>query len=232
MLRQRVFCLNNSFKVVKPIATQELLINEEIRDKEVRLIDEKGKQLGIVKIEHALRIADEKELDLVKIVPNANPPVCKIMDYGKARFEQIKREKEQRRNQTVVETKEIRLSSTIDTHDMEVKAKACVKFLKSGNKVKASIRFRGRQISHGSVGLDVMNAFYEMVRDPMPKIKTHRGAAKRFSFTKSGKIKRGKAYKSHILTKKTTKRTRNLRKIGYIAEEEVSKISKLIPYKR
>ena len=165
MLRQRVFCLNNSFKVVKPIATQELLINEEIRDKEVRLIDEKGEQLGIVKIEHALRIADEKELDLVKIVPNANPPVCKIMDYGKARFEQIKREKEQRRNQTVVETKEIRLSSTIDTHDMEVKAKACVKFLKSGNKVKASIRFRGRQISHGSVGLDVMNAFYEMVRD-------------------------------------------------------------------
>ena len=145
MLRQRVFCLNNSFKVVKPIATQELLINEEIRDKEVRLIDEKGEQLGIVKIEHALRIADEKELDLVKIVPNANPPVCKIMDYGKARFEQIKREKEQRRNQTVVETKE--------------------KFLKSGNKVKASIRFRGRQISHGSVGLDVMNAFYEMVRD-------------------------------------------------------------------
>ena len=141
--------MNNSFKVVKPIATQELLINEEIRDKEVRLIDEKG----------------EKELDLVKIVPNANPPVCKIMDYGKARFEQIKREKEQRRNQTVVETKEIRLSSTIDTHDMEVKAKACVKFLKSGNKVKASIRFRGRQISHGSVGLDVMNAFYEMVRD-------------------------------------------------------------------
>lgn len=106
MLRQRVFCLNNSFKVVKPIATQELLINEEIRDKEVRLIDEKGEQLGIVKIEHALRIADEKELDLVKIVPNANPPVCKIMDYGKARFEQIKREKEQRRNQTVVETKE------------------------------------------------------------------------------------------------------------------------------
>ena len=145
---------------MKPIATQELLINEEIRDKEVRLIDEKGEQLGIVKIEHALRIADEKELDLVKIVPNANPPVCKIMDYGKARFEQIKREKEQRRNQTVVETKEIRLSSTIDTHDMEVKAKACVKFLKSGNKVKASIRFR-----HGSVGLDVMNAFYEMVRD-------------------------------------------------------------------
>ena len=88
-----------------------------------------------------------------------------IMDYGKARFEQMKREKEQRKNQATIETKEIRLSSTIDTHDMEVKAKACIKFLKSGNKVKASIRFRGRQITHGDVGLDVMNAFYEMVQD-------------------------------------------------------------------
>lgn len=140
-------------------------INESIRDREIRLIGEDGAQLGIMSAYEAQRLADEKELDLVKISPNAQPPVCKIMDYGKARFEQIKREKEQRRNQTVVETKEIRLSSTIDTHDMEVKAKACVKFLKSGNKVKASIRFRGRQISHGSVGLDVMNAFYEMVRD-------------------------------------------------------------------
>ena len=155
----------NLFKVVEPIAAQELLINEEIPDKEVRLIGSDGEQLGIVKIDHALRIAEEKDLDLVRIAPNANPPVCKIMDYGKARFEQLKREKEQRKNQTTIETKEIRLSSTIDTHDMEVKAKACVKFLKSGNKVKASIRFRGRQINHGDVGLDVMNAFYDMVKD-------------------------------------------------------------------
>ena len=141
------------------------MINEQIRDREVRLIGTDGEQLGIMSAREAMKLAQEAELDLVKIAPNSTPPVCKIMDYGKARFEQIKREKEQRRNQTVVETKEIRLSSTIDTHDMEVKAKACVKFLKSGNKVKASIRFRGRQISHGSVGLDVMNAFYEMVRD-------------------------------------------------------------------
>ena len=148
---------------MKPIATQELLINEEIRDKEVRLIDEKGEQLGIVKIEHALRIADEKELDLVKIVPNANPPVCKIMDYGKARFEQIKREKEQRRNQTVVETKEIRLSSTIDTHDMEVKAKNVSKFLAGGDKVKVSIRFKGRQLSHTEQGMQVMEMFLTML---------------------------------------------------------------------
>ncbi|MBR3298199.1 MAG: translation initiation factor IF-3 [Clostridia bacterium] len=147
------------------MATQELLINEEIPDKEIRLIGSDGEQLGIVKIDHALRIAEEKDLDLVRIAPNANPPVCKIMDYGKARFEQMKREKEQRRNQATVETKEIRLSSTIDTHDMEVKAKACIKFLKSGNKVKASIRFRGRQISHGDVGLDVMNTFYDMVQE-------------------------------------------------------------------
>ena len=141
------------------------MINEEIPDKEIRLIGSDGEQLGIVKIDHALRIAEEKDLDLVRIAPNANPPVCKIMDYGKARFEQMKREKEQRRNQATVETKEIRLSSTIDTHDMEVKAKACIKFLKSGNKVKASIRFRGRQISHGDVGLDVMNTFYDMVQE-------------------------------------------------------------------
>ena len=163
---QRIFFLNKiTFKVVEPIAAQELLINEEIPDKEVRLIGSDGEQLGIVKIDHALRIAEEKELDLVRIAPNANPPVCKIMDYGKARFEQLKREKEQRKNQATIETKEIRLSSTIDTHDMEVKAKAAIKFLQAGNKVKASIRFRGRQISHGDVGLDVMNAFYEMVRD-------------------------------------------------------------------
>ncbi|MBR5719178.1 MAG: translation initiation factor IF-3, partial [Clostridia bacterium] len=95
----------------------------------------------------------------------ANPPVCKIMDYGKYRFDQSKREKEQRKNQTVVEMKEVQLSATIDTHDMEVKAKACNKFLQAGNKVKVSIRFRGRQAAHGEIGLDVMNAFLELVSD-------------------------------------------------------------------
>ena len=147
------------------IASQELLINEEIRDAEVRLIDENGNQQGIVTIDVALRMAEAADLDLVKIAPTAVPPVCKIMDYGKYRFEQTKREKENRKNQKVIELKEIRLSATIDQHDMEVKAKACQKFLGNGDKVKVTIRFKGRQIKHGDIGMDVMDAFYEMVKD-------------------------------------------------------------------
>ncbi len=142
-----------------------MLINEEIRDKEVRLVDEDGEQQGIVTIDVAMRMADEAGLDLVKISPMAVPPVCKIMDYGKYRFEQSKREKEQRKNQKIIEVKEIRLSATIDTRDMEVKAKAAIKFLQNKDKVKVSIRFRGRQAKHGDIGLDVMDAFYEMVKE-------------------------------------------------------------------
>ena len=123
---------------VLTISNKELQINEEIRDKELRVIGNDGEQLGILSATEALEIAFERNLDLVKIAPQATPPVCKIMDYGKYRFEQSKREKEQRKNQTVIETKEIRLSATIDTHDMEVKAKACQQFLKGGNKVKVS----------------------------------------------------------------------------------------------
>ena len=150
---------------VSTIASQELLINEQIRDKEVRLIDENGGQQGVVSLEVAMRMAEAADLDLVMIAPQAAPPVCKIMDYGKYRFEKSKREKEQKKNQKVIELKEIRLSATIDLHDMEVKAKACTKFLKNGDKVKVSIRFRGRQAKHGEIGLDVMNTFYEMVKD-------------------------------------------------------------------
>lgn len=144
-------------------------MNEEIRDPEVRLISETGEQLGIVEIRKAQALADEKSLDLVKISPNANPPVCKLMDYGKYRFEALKRDKEQRKNQKIVEMKEVRLSATIDLHDMEVKAKACNKFLADGNKVKVSIRFRGRQITHGDIGLDVMARFFTMVEDAAVK---------------------------------------------------------------
>jgi translation initiation factor IF-3 len=150
---------------VSVIPKDELLINEEIRHKEVRLIDDKGSQQGIVALDVAMRMAEEAELDLVEIAPQATPPVCKIMDYGKYRFEQGKREKEQRKNQKIVELKEIRLSATIDVHDMEVKSKACTRFLQNGDKVKVSIRFRGRQARHGDIGLDVMNTFYEMVKD-------------------------------------------------------------------
>ncbi len=145
------------------------MINEEIRDAEVRLIDENGEQLGVVENRYAQTLAEERNLDLVKISPNANPPVCKLMDYGKYRFEASKREKEQRKNQKVIELKEIRLSATIDLRDMEVKAKACNRFLQEGNKVKVSIRFRGRQITHGSIGLDVMNRFFEMVEENATK---------------------------------------------------------------
>lgn len=147
------------------IGKLEHQINEEIRDKEVRLIDENGNQQGVVHSDVALRMAEEAGLDLVKIAPQATPPVCKIMDYGKYKFEQGKREKEAKKNQKVIDIKEIRLSATIDTHDMEVKAKATEKFLKNGDKVKVSIRFRGRQIKHGDLGLDVMDTFYDMVKD-------------------------------------------------------------------
>ena len=115
-------------------------------------------------IRSAQRLADERELDLVK-VSNSVPPTCKLMDYNKHRYDMIKREKEQRKNQKVIEIKEIRLSATIDQHDMEVKAKACTKFLQDGNKVKVSIRFRGRQITRGDIGADVMAVFFRMVED-------------------------------------------------------------------
>ena len=141
------------------IATKETQINEEIRDREVRVIDSDGTQLGIMPIAEAMRLADEKNTDLVKIAPQAKPPVCKIMDYGKYRFEQAKREKEAKKNQRVIEIKEVRLSLNIDTHDFETKANQAIKFLKSGNRVKVSIRFRGREMAHPENGLVTMSKF-------------------------------------------------------------------------
>ena len=141
------------------IATKETQINEEIRDKEVRVIDSDGNQLGVMPIEEALRLAEEKNTDLVKIAPQAKPPVCKIMDYGKYRFEQAKREKEAKKNQRVIEIKEVRLSLNIDTHDFETKVGHAIKFLKSGNRVKVSIRFRGREMAHPENGLVTMSKF-------------------------------------------------------------------------
>lgn len=143
------------------IATKETQINEEIRDKEVRVIDSDGTQLGVMPIAEAMRLADEKNTDLVKIAPQAKPPVCKIMDYGKYRFEQAKREKEAKKNQRVIEIKEVRLSLNIDTHDFETKVNQAVKFLKSGNRVKVSIRFRGREMAHPQIGEVSMKRFAE-----------------------------------------------------------------------
>ena len=137
-------------------------INEEIRDKEVRLISNDGEQLGIVAIQKAQDIAVEKGMDLVKIAPQAKPPVCKIMDYGKFRFEQAKREKEARKNQRVVEIKEIRLTPNIDIGDLNTQVKNACRFLKDGDKVKVSVRFRGREVTHSSLGQDLLHRFAEL----------------------------------------------------------------------
>ena len=136
-------------------------INEEIRDKEVRLIGDDGEQLGILPIQQAQDIAVEKGMDLVKIAPQAKPPVCKIMDYGKFRFEQAKREKEARKNQKVVSIKEIRMFSAIDTHDFETKVNQAKKFLEGGDKLKVSVRFRKRAIAHPQLGEELLNRFKE-----------------------------------------------------------------------
>jgi len=136
-------------------------INEDITDKEVRMIDEDGTQLGIMTSQEAFRIAVEKELDLVKIAPTSNPPVCKIMDYGKYRFEQAKREKEARRHQHIVEVKEIRMSPSIGLNDFNVKLNHGQKFLKEGDRLKITIRFRGREMAHTDIGERLLKKFSE-----------------------------------------------------------------------
>ncbi|MCL2124890.1 MAG: translation initiation factor IF-3 [Oscillospiraceae bacterium] len=136
-------------------------INEDINDSEIRLIDEDGTQLGIMSSPEALKIAIEKELDLVKIAPTSNPPVCKIMDYGKYRFEQAKREKEARRHQQIVEIKEIRMSPSIGSNDFNVKLKSGQKFLKEGDRLKVTVRFRGREMAHTNLGEDLLKKYAE-----------------------------------------------------------------------
>ena len=143
------------------IGKLEHQINEEIRDKELRVIGADGSQLGIMTSSDALALAEEKDLDLVKIAPNAVPPVCKIMDYGKFRFEQLKKEKEAKKNQRVVQVKEIRMSPSIDTNDLNTKVKNAMKFLNDGNRVKVTVRFRGREMAHTSLGEVLLKQFGE-----------------------------------------------------------------------
>ncbi|HBU11772.1 MAG TPA: translation initiation factor IF-3 [Clostridiales bacterium] len=147
------------------VIANDLFINEQIRDKEVRVIGSNGDQLGVMPTEQAMKLAEEAELDLVNISPKANPPVVKVMDYGKYKFEQGKKAKEAKKHQKTVEIKEMRLSATIDVHDMEIKAKNVHKFLVAGDKVKVSIRFRGRQLAHTDKGRAVMEKFIEMLAD-------------------------------------------------------------------
>ncbi|MEG1027103.1 MAG: translation initiation factor IF-3 [Oscillospiraceae bacterium] len=145
--------------------TNDAFLNEEIRDKEVRLVGSDGSQLGIVSAKEALKIAVEQGLDLVKIAPNATPPVCKVMDYGKYRYEQAKREKEARKNQKIVEIKEVRMSLNIDIHDFETKINQAKKFLKGGDKVKVSVRYRGRELAHPEMGNDLLERFKQACAD-------------------------------------------------------------------
>lgn len=140
-------------------------INEQIRDKEVRLIGEDGEQIGIVPVREAMQMAREADLDLVKISPNAKPPVCKIIDYGKFRYEQMRKDKEAKKKQKVMETKEVRLSPNIDVNDLNTKANQARKFLSKGDKVKVSLRFRGREMAHVNVGKEILDSFYEKLSD-------------------------------------------------------------------
>ena len=141
------------------------MINEEIRDKDIRLIDSDGNMVGIISSKEAQKLAYDKNLDLVKIVPKADPPVCKIMDYGKYMFELAKKEKEARKNQKVINIKEVQLSPTIDDHDFDFKAKNACKFLKDGDKVKVSMRLRGRQINYASLAEAVFTRFADAVQE-------------------------------------------------------------------
>jgi len=144
---------------------QELLINEQIRVPKVQVISENGEKLGNLDIRKALEIAENKDLDLVLVAPNGNPPVCKIMNYGKYKFEQAKKEKEAKRNQKVFEIKEIRITPNIDDHDFQFKCKNARKFIMDGNKVKVTVRFRGRELNYTKDGEEMLNKFAEDLAD-------------------------------------------------------------------
>lgn len=143
----------------------DLFINEQIRDREVRLIGEDGAQLGIMSAREALKIAEEAGLDLVKIAPTAKPPVCKIVDYGKYKYEQTRKEKEAKKKQRIIEIKEIRMSPNIDTNDLNTKVSAAKKFIMKGNKVKVTLRFRGREMAHMQTSKHILDDFAQMLSD-------------------------------------------------------------------
>lgn len=141
------------------------MINEQIRDREVRLIGENGEQLGVMPSREAMKLAREAELDLVKIAPTAKPPVCKIIDYGKFKYEQTRKEKEAKKKQKTTDVKEIRLSPNIDMNDLNTKANQARKFLTKGDKVKVALRFRGREMAHMGMSKQILNDFYSKVED-------------------------------------------------------------------
>jgi len=153
------------FLFIGGITISELMINEQIRDKEVRLIGSDGEQLGIMSAKEAQKIADDEGLDLVKISPKAVPPVCKVVDYGKYRYEQARKEKEAKKKQKVVEVKEIRLSPNIDANDLKTKINSANKFISKGDKVKVTLRFRGREMAHMQASKHILDEFAEALAD-------------------------------------------------------------------
>lgn len=160
----RFFCVIK-YREVKAISSNDYFINEQIRDREVRVIGADGEQLGVMSASEAIRLAEEAELDLVKIAPNATPPVCKIVDYGKFKYEQIRKEKDAKKKQKVVEIKEIRISPNIDTNDLNTKMSAARKFLAKGNRVKVTLRFRGREMAHMQDSKYILDDFAAALSD-------------------------------------------------------------------
>ena len=201
------------------------MINEQIRDREVRVIGTDGQQLGVMSSRDAQKLADEAELDLIKISPKAKPPVCKIMDYGKFRYEQQKREKEAKKKQHIVEVKEIRLSPNVEINDLKTKANNARKFIEKGDKVKVTLRFRGREMAHISSNAHVLDDFAKMLEDIASVVKAPKLEGRNMTM-----FKRNKAYKSHILTKKSAKRKRNLRKATTTDATNVKNMKKILPY--
>ena len=160
-----IIILPNNSNPKKPKKDQKELINEFVRFPSVRLIGPDGEQLGVMSSREAQLRANEHELDLVCVSPNAEPPVCKLLNYGKYRFEQQKKAKEAKKNQRIIEVKEIQLTPQIGAHDMETKARAASKFISEGNKVKVGVRFRGRQMTHIDVGQEVMDNFIALLAE-------------------------------------------------------------------
>ena len=159
------FCALRTLSQEGIVISKDLQINEEIRDKEIRVVSADGGQLGVMSAAQALELAAEKNLDLVKIAPQAQPPVCKIMDYGKYKFELAKKEKENRKNQKVINIKEVQLSPSIDTNDFNTKCNHAIRFLKNGDKVKVTVRFRGREVTHSEIGETLLNRFADQAKE-------------------------------------------------------------------
>lgn len=170
-------------EVIRISSNKDLQINEEIRDRELRIIDSNGDQMGIMTSRQAMELATERQLDLVKIAPQAKPPVCRIMDYGKFKFENSKKEKEAKKNQKIILLKEIRFTPNIEEHDLQVKAKNALKFLEDGDKIKVTIRFRGREVDHASFGNQALNKFIEIIKDSCVVEKPARLEGKNMSMT-------------------------------------------------